>query len=259
MQTMEKKSGTVPEASLQNNDPSKKKKRTPRKKLLDTALALCLLIVAALVISRPIGIKIADRQHEKAIEEYIAAVNCLTEEELTEIKARAIEYNKKYALYHPYIWEASYGEFKQNYPTELSIPGTEVIGYIEIPSIDVRLPIYHYSSDESMSRGCGHSEGSSLPIGGTDGHSVICSHRNMSTAVTFEHLNKLKEGDTFSVTVLKDTTSFKVDNIRVVDPNSLEDYANDKVEEGKQHCTLLTCTPLIINTHRLLVRGVRID
>lgn len=79
-----------------------------------------------------------------------------------------------------------YGEFKQDYPSELCVPGTDVIGYIEIPAIDARLPIYRYSSDESMSRGCGHSECTSLPVGGADSHTVLLSHRNMATAVTLD-------------------------------------------------------------------------
>ena len=269
MQAAQKKPETEPGPPARESKPAEAsnppetaltvKKRTLRNKLLDIAIALCLLGIAALVLSRPIGTWISNRQHEDAIEEYIEAVNRLTDEELAEIKANAIEYNKSYALFRPYIWAESFGQFKQDYPTELSVPGTEVMGYIEIPAIDVRLPIYHYASDENISRGCGHSECTSLPIGGTDGHYVLFSHRNMATAVTFEHLDKLKEGDTFSVTVLKETANFQVDNIRVVDPNRFEDYANDMVEEGKELCTLVTCTPYLTSTHRLFVRGVRID
>ncbi len=243
----------------QNHETPEKKKRKLHNILLDIAIAFCLTGIVSLVLSRPIGVRISDRQHEDAIDEYIAAVNALSDEELENIKARAVEYNKNYALVRPYIWAEPFGEFKLDYPSELSVPGTDVIGYIEIPSIDVRLPIYHYSSDENMSRGCGHSECTSLPVGGTDGHYVLFSHRNMVTAVTFEHLDRLKEGDTFSVTVLKDTATFEVDNIRVVDPKCPEEYADDKVEEGKELCTLVTCTPNITNTHRLFVRGTRVD
>lgn len=248
-----------PETEL-SPEPETEKKRRPakRNRVRRLVLVLCLLGIAALALFRPIGTHFTDRQHEDAIEEYIEAVDRLSDAELAEIKARAIEYNQKYALARPYIWSEPYGQFKQDYPTELNVPGTEVIGYIEIPSIDVRLPIYHYATDENMSRGCGHSECTSLPIGGTDGHYVILSHRNLATAVTFEHLDELQEGDTFSVTVLKDTTTFEVDSIRVVDPNRVEDYADDMVEPGKEICTLVTCTPNITNTHRLFVRGVRV-
>lgn len=241
-----------------DNEQAEKRKRSLRIKLIDAVIILCVLTGLALLLSRPVGVLITDRQHEKAIDEYIAAVNRLTDAELTEIRERAIDYNVRYAIARPYIWAEPYGEFKQDYPTELSVPGTDVIGYIEIPSINVRLPIYHYSSDESMSRGCGHSECTSLPIGGTDGHYVLMSHRDMMTAVTFEHLDKLKEGDTFSVTVLKETATFEIDGIRVVDPNRFDDYIDDKVEEGKQLCTLVTCTPSGSTSHRLFVCGVRI-
>lgn len=237
----------------------KKKKISLKRKLIVAVAAICAIGGACLLLVRPIGVQITNSLHEDAIDEYIAAVNALSDEELENIKARAVEYNKNYALVRPYIWAEPFGEFKLDYPSELSVPGTDVIGYIEIPSIDVRLPIYHYSSDENMSRGCGHSECTSLPVGGTDGHFVLISHRNMATAVTFEHLDRLKEGDTFYVTVLKDKITFKVDMTRVVDPNSFEDLADDKVEEGKELCTLVTCTPNITNTHRLFVRGTRVD
>ncbi len=257
MQATKKKSETEPVPSAQENKPTGKKKRKLLDKLIDVAPILCALAGLAALLSRPVGTWITNRQHEDAIEEYIAAVNRLTDEELAKIKESAIEYNRKYALAHPYIWGELFEGFDQDYPTELSVPGTEVIGYIEIPSIDVRLPIYHYATDKNLSRGCGHLDCTSLPIGGTDAHYVLLSHRDQATAVTFEHLDKLKEGDTFSVTVLKDTVTFEVDNVRVVDPNRFEDYADDKVEEGKEICTLVTCTPSGSNTHRLFVRGVR--
>ena len=257
MPATKKKPETEPVPSARDSKPAGKKKQSLRSKLFDVALLLCALTGLAALLSRPVGTWITDRQHENAIAEYIAAVDSLTDEELAKIKASAIEYNQKYALAHPYIWGELFEGFEQDYPTELSVPGTDVIGYIEIPSIDVRLPIYHYATDENMSRGCGHLEYGSLPVGGTDGHYVILSHRNLATAVTFEHLDKLKAGDTFSVTVLKDTVTFEVDSVRVVDPNCFEDYADDKVEEGKEICTLVTCTPSGSNTHRLFVRGVR--
>lgn len=241
------------------NKPAEKKKKASKAKLTATALIICALAGLAILLSHPVGTLITNRQHEKAIEEYIAAVNSLSDEELTKIKEDAIEYNKEYALTHPYIWTEPYGQFMQEYSNELCVPGTDVIGYIEIPSIDVRLPIYHYATDENMRRGCGHSECASLPVGGTDGHYVILSHRNMMTSVTFEHLDKLKEGDTFSVTVLKDKVTFMVDNIRVVDPKCYDDYSDDKVEEGKELCTLVTCTPSGSTSYRLFVRGIRIE
>lgn len=237
--------------------PKKSKKSPLQKKLYAAALLLCILAGLVLLVSRPLGVFITNRQHENAIREYIEAVNRLTDAELAEIQSRAVQYNEQYAAAHPYIWAESYGPFRQAYPSELSVPGTDVIGYLEIPSIGVRLPIYHFSSDENMSRGCGHMDSTSLPVGGTDGHAVLLSHRNMATAVTFEHLDRLKEGDTFSVTVLKETVTFEVDAIRVIDPDCPEEYADDRVEEGKERCTLVTCAPNMADTHRLFVSGIR--
>lgn len=239
--------------------PAGRERRSWRRKLVFAVAAVCALTGISLLLSRPIGVYLADRRQEREIDEYIAAVEKLTDGELAEIRERAVAYNQSYASARPYIWSQPYGQFAQDYPTELCVPGTDVIGYLEIPSIDVRLPIYHDASDESMRRGCGHSEGTSLPIGGTDAHAVLLSHRNMATAVTFERLDELREGDTFSVTVLKETATFRVDSVRVVDPDCLADYADDRVEEGKELCTLVTCTPDHSDAYRLFVRGVRID
>ncbi len=256
MRVLEKTPETVPTA--RGGRPAGTKKPPLRRKWFVAVVVLCALTGLALLLARPVGVYLADRRHEQAIDEYVAAVEQLTDEELAEIRERAVEYNKRYATARPYIWSKTYGQFEQDYPSELRVPGTDVIGYLEIPAIDVRLPIYHDATDENMRRGCGHSECTSLPVGGTDGHAVLLSHRNMATAVTFERLDELQEGDTFSVTVLKETATFRVDSIRVVDPDNLADYADDKVEEGKQLCTLVTCTPNVTNTHRLFVRGVRV-
>lgn len=131
----------------------------------------------------------------------------------------------------------------------------EQIGYVEIPSIDVKISIYAGTSDDVLQKGAGHLEGTSLPVGGQGSHSVITAHTGLPNAKLFSDLNKLKEGDVFYIHNIKETLAYKVDQINVVDPH---DFSKVMVEDGEDLTTLLTCTPYGINSHRLLVRGYRI-
>ncbi len=221
-------------------------------------IAVLVLSAAVLFCYHPVAVRITGLRHEKAVEDYIAAVNRLEDGEIAEIAGRAARYNAEYAQKHPFIFGALSGEDYKDYETELGVPGTDAIGYIEIPAISVRLPIYRYSSDSSMKKGCGHLETSSLPVGGETVHSYLLSHRNMANAVTFEHLDRLKNGDTFSVTALKTTVTYTVNDIRVVDPDNRDEYADQTVEEGAEYCTLVTCHPNGGTEYRLLVTGKRI-
>ncbi len=138
----------------------------------------------------------------------------------------------------------------------LDITGTGIMGYITIEKINVYLPIYHGTSSSVLSSGAGHMEGSSFPVGGESTHCVISAHRGLPSALFFTRLDELEIGDTFTVTVLDNVLTYEVDRITTVLPSEME---NLYIEEGKDYCTLLTCTPYGINTHRLLVRGVRIE
>ena len=134
--------------------------------------------------------------------------------------------------------------------------GTSIIGYMKIDKIGVELPIYHGTSDEVLSRGVGHMEGSSLPVGGESTHSVMSAHRGLPSARLFTDLDRLEPGDTFQVIILDQVLTYQVDQITVITPNEFEDLL---IVEGMDYCTLVTCTPYGINTHRLLVRGIRIE
>ncbi|HEL1282739.1 TPA: class C sortase [Streptococcus equi subsp. zooepidemicus] len=131
----------------------------------------------------------------------------------------------------------------------------EQIGHVTIPSIGVDIPIYAGTTATVLEKGSGHIEGTSLPIGGRSTHAVLTAHRGLPTARLFTDLNKVKKGDTFYVTNIKETLAYKVDSIRVVDPTALDAV---RVVDGKDYVTLLTCTPYMINSHRLLVRGERV-
>ncbi|HEL0620368.1 class C sortase [Streptococcus equi] len=131
----------------------------------------------------------------------------------------------------------------------------EQIGHVTIPSIGVDIPIYAGTTATMLEKGSGHLEGTSLPIGGRSTHAVLTAHRGLPTARLFTDLNKVKKGDTFYVTNIKETLAYKVDSIRVVDPTALDAV---RVVDGKDYVTLLTCTPYMINSHRLLIRGERV-
>ena len=144
----------------------------------------------------------------------------------------------------------------KNYNNILNISGTGIMGYISIPKFGVELPLYHGISAEVLNIACGHLEGTSLPIGGENTHSVLSAHRGLPHAKLFTELDKMEVGDTFTITVLNRTITYQVDQIKVVLPNETSDV---QIVEGEDLCTLLTCTPYGINSHRLLVRGTRIE
>jgi len=143
-----------------------------------------------------------------------------------------------------------------DYGDILNISGTGMMGYITVPKINQELPVYHGTSEGVLSVAVGHLEGTSLPVGGPGTHCVVSAHRGLPTAVLFTHLDRMELGDTFSFTILDRTITYEVDQIRIVEPN---DTSLIRLEEGKDYCTLLTCTPYGINTQRLLVRGHQID
>ena len=150
---------------------------------------------------------------------------------------------------------ADASEEDQTYMNTLNIAGDEMMGIVEIPKIDIKLPIYHTTKEDVLKQAAGHLEGSSLPIGGKSTHSVISAHRGLPSASLFTDLDQLKKGDHFLIHVLNKTLCYEVDKISVVKPEETSSLA---VEEGEDLVTLLTCTPYGVNTERLLVRGHRV-
>ena len=141
------------------------------------------------------------------------------------------------------------------YQNMLNPLGTGYMGSVEVPAIGVKIPIYHYTTKEVLEKGAGHLPGSSMPVGGETSHCVISAHRGLPSAKLFTDLDRLKEGNRFFLKVLDEELAYEVDQIKVVEPNQTEDLA---IMEGKDYCTLLTCTPYGVNSHRLLVRGHRV-
>ena len=148
------------------------------------------------------------------------------------------------------------GQTDSTYESLLNLNGDGMMGYVEIPVIDVSIPIYHYTTDESLEKGAGHLFGSSLPVGGKSTHCILSAHRGLPSAKLFTDLNLVEEGDVFYLHVLGKTLAYEVDQILIVEPT---DVSTLIIEAGKDLCTLVTCTPYGINSHRLLVRGHRIE
>ena len=144
----------------------------------------------------------------------------------------------------------------EGYDDLLNVSGNGIMGYITIGKLGVELPLYHGISAEVLNVACGHLEGSSMPIGGESTHSVLSAHRGLPHARLFTDLDKMELGDTFVITVLDRIMTYQVDQIKVVRPEEAQDI---KIVEGEDYCTLLTCTPYGINSHRMLVRGTRIE
>lgn len=177
----------------------------------------------------------------------------------TEERKRAAAYNEAllpHVLPDSFAMAALSEEPDEEYMACLNLAGDGMMGYIEIPKIDIKIPIYHTTDVEVLEKTAGHLEGSSLPVGGESTHTVISAHRGLPSAALFTDLDKLEEGDHFMISVLDETLCYEVDQILVVDPSDTDALA---VEEGEDYATLLTCTPYGVNSHRLLVRGHRVS
>ena len=193
------------------------------------------------------------KTQSRAIVNYESVLEHLEPEDYSAIFQSAYDYNE--ALREV---EFPLRDFEQvpGYYEALKIEGTSIIGYVKIDKIGVELPVYHGTSDEVLNRGVGHLEGSSLPVGGESTHCVMSAHRGLPSAKLFTDLDRLELGDTFQITVLDQVLTYQVDQVKVITPREIDDL---QIVEGKDYCTLFTCTPYGINTHRLLVRGIRIE
>ena len=190
----------------------------------------------------------------RAVMTYAENVANMNEEDYKKILEEARAYNAELAE-TGIQWSMS-DERKEEYRNQLSVSGDGIMGYIKIQKIDVMLPIYHGTDEMVLQTSIGHLEESSLPVGGESSHCMLSGHRGLPSARLFTDLDKLKEGDTFTLTILNETLTYEVDRIWIVEP---EDLSHLLIEDGKDYCTLITCTPYGINTHRLLVRGHRVD
>ena len=225
------------------------------KKHLSTALLLLVLLAGVALLLYPTASDYWNSFHQsRAIAGYAESVSGLNAVDYEHIWRSARDYNARLLeRANPFrVLE----EDEADYNGELNVGNNGIMGYIEIPSIEVSLPIYHGTSDGVLQVAVGHLQGSSLPVGGSSTHCVLSGHRGLPSAKLFTNLDQLAEGDIFMLRILNETLTYEVDQIHIVLPDEMGDLV---VQEGQDHCTLVTCTPYGINTHRLLVRGKRIE
>ena len=189
----------------------------------------------------------------RAIASYTETVTNMSKEDYDRILKSARAYNKRLSE-TGFHWVMSDAE-REAYNKELNIGGGGIMGYISVPKFHNRCPIYHGTDEAVLQTAIGHLESTSLPVGGKGSHCAISGHRGLPSARLFTDIDKIREGDTWTITVLNETLTYECDQIRIVLPEDLSDL---KIEKGKDLCTLITCTPYGINTHRLLVRGHRV-
>lgn len=200
-----------------------------------------------------------NERHQSEIHtQYEEIIDKIDDTELLEARAAAADYN---ATLVPgtqsgdSFSQEAIREAAENYDSLLNMAGDGIMGYVEIPMIRVDLPIYHGTETETLDVGIGHLLGTSLPVGGESTHSVLTAHSGMATQKLFSDLDQLEQGDVFYLQILGETLAYQVDSINTVLPH---DTTYLGITEGADHCTLVTCTPFGVNTHRLLVRGTRI-
>lgn len=229
------------------------------KKAKANRITLILLVVVLLAgLSLLLYPTVADwwnsRHQSQAIASYVDTVTELDEDRYEELLAEARAYNE--LLLQDENRFLPDEEDLEYYNSLLNVSGSGIMGYVEMPEIDVTLPIYHGTSEEVLQTAIGHIEGSSLPVGGESTHCVISGHRGLPSARLFTDLDQITEGDIFQLHVLDETLTYEVDQISVVEPDDVSLLA---IEEGEDLCTLVTCTPYGVNSHRLLVRGHRVE
>lgn len=235
----------------------KENKTTQKKKSgnASTIILVAIFFVGLTVLLYP---TISDFWNEKrqsqAIVNYDDLIVDLTPEDYSALFDKADTYNKKIRnMAFPFM---NHKNIKDEYYDILDVNGDGMMGYITIEKIKVQLPVYHGTSDKVLNSAVGHVEGSSLPVGGKSTHAVLSAHRGLPSAKLFTNLDKVEIGDVFTIRILDRTITYQVDQILIVLPHETDDL---NIVPGEDYCTLVTCTPYGINTHRMLVRGTRIE
>lgn len=230
-------------------------------KRLRNILPLLVILGGMLILFYPtISNFLIMRNASRAVNNYDASVEALSQEQYQKVLYAAHAYNEKLAQNDAGETDALTGAVNsastnEEYNSLLNIDGDGMMGYITVPKLKETLPIYHGTSEKVLQSGIGHLEQTSLPVGGASTHAALSGHRGLPTAKLFTDLNLMKKGDKFYITILKDTYAYQVDKITTVLPTDTKQLA---IEPGKDLVTLITCTPYAVNTHRLLVRGHRI-
>jgi sortase A len=233
------------------NKKGKKKKRGPS---ISTIILLVLLLAGVGILLYPSVSDWWNSLHAtRAIAGYVTAVEVMSGREREKILEAARKYNAKLPNGVNFsITEVEWAE----YNNLLDVTGTGIMGYVQISAIGVNLPIYHSVDETVLQIAVGHIPGSSLPVGGERTHAVLSGHRGLPSAKLFSDLDQIVEGDIFTINILDQTITYMVDQIRIVLPEETDELA---IKPGRDYCTLVTCTPYGVNSHRMLVRGKRIE
>lgn len=225
-------------------------------KLINIFIALMILVGLSVMFYPVVSDMWNTYRNSLLISSHKKDVNDLSKKQTEQIWNEAVNYNKNHK--ENFIKEDVFTNLKKHtkskYDSYLNISKNGVMGTIVIPKINVEIPIYHGTGEKELQTGVGHMEGTSLPVGGTSSHCVLSAHRGLPSAKLFTDLDKMKKGDLFFLHILDKTLAYKVEDIFTVRPNETDKLS---LVEGKDYVTLLTCTPYGVNTHRLLVRGVR--
>lgn len=250
---MTRSAGEAYETMKRTREKTKSKKHD---RLWTIVLVVVFLIGLAVLLYPTVSNWWNSKIQTRAVENYEAAVAAMEEADYTAYFEAADAYNETLASIGSSSTISNPELVDEDYWETLDITGTGVMGYITIEKINVQLPIYHGTASEVLQIAAGHLEGSSLPVGGESTHCVLSAHRGLPSAKLFTDLDQLEVGDTFTITVLDQVLTYEVDQISIVEPSDIEDLY---IEKGKDYCTLMTCTPYGVNSHRLLVRGVRTE
>ena len=225
-------------------------------KLINIFIALMILVGLSVMFYPVVSDMWNTYRNSLLISSHKKDVNDLSKKQTEQIWNEAVNYNKNHK--ENFIKEDVFTNLKKHtkskYDSYLNISKNGVMGTIVIPKINVEIPIYHGTGEKELQTGVGHMEGTSLPVGGTSSHCVLSAHRGLPSAKLFTDLDKMKKGDLFFLHILDKTLAYKVEDIFTVKPDETDKLSLIK---GKDYVTLLTCTPYGVNTHRLLVRGVR--
>lgn len=228
-----------------------------KKKILGILIPVLIFLTGLGVLLYPVFSDLWNQHRQnRLMTDYTNTVTDMEDAERNALWSAAVQYNQGLQAAPQDAFAGADPGPKNPYWSLLDPDGTGVMGYLEIPKISLRLPIYHGTGDAALQKGIGHLAGTSLPVGGSGTHCVLSGHRGLPSALLFTDLDQLETGDTFTLYVLDQRLSYQVDQILVVEP---EDVSALAPEDGKDYVTLVTCTPYGVNTHRLLVRGSRIE
>lgn len=228
-----------------------------KKKILGILIPVLIFLTGLGVLLYPVFSDLWNQHRQnRLMTDYTNTVTDMEDAERNALWSAAVQYNQGLQAAPQDAFTGADPGPKNPYWSLLDPDGTDVMGYLEIPKISLRLPIYHGTGDAALQKGIGHLAGTSLPVGGSGTHCVLSGHRGLPSALLFTDLDQLETGDTFTLYVLDQRLSYQVDQILVVEP---EDVSALAPEDGKDYVTLVTCTPYGVNTHRLLVRGSRIE